>query len=110
MKSPTKLLLVALALMAGCASAWADRGHHPHVGVYFGPVWNPWWYPPSVYYYPPPVVVERTTPVYVDPPVVVETAPQVNYWYFCRAANTYYPYVKDCPGGWERVPAKPAGQ
>jgi hypothetical protein len=28
-------------------------------------------------------------------------------WYFCRESNGYYPYVKQCPGGWERVPARP---
>jgi hypothetical protein len=110
MKSPTKLLLVALALMAGCAGAWADHGHgHGHVGIYFGPIWGPWWGPPAYYYnYSAPVVVER--PVYVETPPVVQAAPTISYWYFCRAANAYYPYVKDCPAGWERVAAKPAGQ
>jgi hypothetical protein len=108
MKSPTKLLLVALALIAGSTAAWAHG--HARIGVYFGPNWGSWWYPPPAYYYPP-VVVERSSPIYADQqPLVVEAAPASNYWYFCREANTYYPYVRQCPGGWEKVPAKPAGQ
>lgn len=108
MKSTTKLALVALALTAGCASAWADRGH-ARIGVYLGPYWGPWWGPPAYYYnYSAPVVVER--PVYVETPPVVQAAPAISYWYFCRSANAYYPYVKDCPSGWERVLPKPAGQ
>jgi hypothetical protein len=106
MKSPMKVLLVALALMAGCTGAWAHG--HGHFGFFVGPVigpyWGPWGYPP--------VVVERSSPVYVDSqPVVVEAAPASNYWYFCRAANGYYPYVKDCPAGWEKVmPTPPSGR
>jgi hypothetical protein len=103
MKSPMKVLLVAVALIAGCGSAWADH-RHGHFGVFIGPYWGPWWYPS-------PVIVERSTPVYVDPqPVVVEAVPGDSYWYFCRAANAYYPYVKECPAGWEKVLPKPAGQ
>jgi hypothetical protein len=108
MKSPTKLLLVALVLMAGSTGAWADHRGHGHIGVYFGPIWGPWWYPPPVYY-SPPVVVERS-PVYVETPTVIQAAPAPTYWYFCRPANSYYPYVKDCPSAWERVSPKPAGQ
>ena len=25
------------------------------------------------------------------------------YWYYCREADKYYPYVKQCPGGWMKV-------
>jgi hypothetical protein len=110
MKSPTKLLVVALALMAGCAGAWAQHGHgRGHVGVYFGPIWGPWGYYPPPVYYSAPIVVERS-PVYVESPTVVQAAPASTYWYFCRPANAYYPYVKDCPSGWERVAPRPPGQ
>src|SRR5260221_3375687 len=31
------------------------------------------------------------------------------YWYYCAAAGAYYPYVQNCPGGWELVlPTAPA--
>jgi hypothetical protein len=25
------------------------------------------------------------------------------YWYYCPAYQAYYPYVQDCPGGWQPV-------
>jgi hypothetical protein len=25
------------------------------------------------------------------------------YWYYCPAYEAYYPYVQDCPGGWQPV-------
>ena len=51
----------------------------------------------------PPVVFAPATPVYVQPP------PQPAYWYYCESAQTYYPYVQQCPEGWlEVVPSPPA--
>ena len=32
------------------------------------------------------------------------------YWYYCRTSKGYYPYVKDCPVGWEKVSPLPPGQ
>jgi len=29
--------------------------------------------------------------------------PAPAYWWFCPEANSYYPYVKTCPGGWQQV-------
>ena len=29
-------------------------------------------------------------------------------WFYCPAAGSYYPYVAECAGGWQRVPAQPA--
>jgi hypothetical protein len=60
-------------------------GHHPHfrrpliVGttLFIGP--------PLAYYYPPPVYIEK------------------QYWFYCESAGAYYPYVKECPSGWQRV-------
>lgn len=28
-------------------------------------------------------------------------------WYYCDSAQAYYPYVKECPGGWRATPATP---
>lgn len=33
-------------------------------------------------------------------------APQQD-WYYCAGSNAYYPYVRECPGGWQRVPSQP---
>jgi len=45
----------------------------------------------------------------------VQTAPQseqASSWYYCNDAKAYYPYVRECPSGWQRVvPQKaPPGQ
>jgi hypothetical protein len=37
------------------------------------------------------------------------SAPQPSYWYYCREANAYYPYVSTCPGGWVPVSPSPQG-
>lgn len=115
MKKPSKWLIgVALAaagtFAAGSALAWH---HGPRVtfgfnfGPYWGPYWGPAWYYPPPYYYPPAVVVAAPA----APPVYVERSdepqPQ-SYWYYCEQSRGYYPYVKECPGGWKAVPPAPA--
>lgn len=46
-----------------------------------------------------------------DPSAVAapsSTAPAAqNYWYYCGSANRYYPYVRSCPEGWQKVLATP---
>jgi hypothetical protein len=32
---------------------------------------------------------------------------QEAYWYHCTRPDGYYPYIKACPGGWQKVPAQP---
>ncbi len=111
--------LVAFVLLAALAStaAWADPHGHLRFGVVIGGPWGPWGYPPPppYYYYPPyypPVVIERQAPVYIEqtPPAATQApAPAAqNYWYYCAAAKGYYPYVKECPSGWQRVLPQPA--
>jgi hypothetical protein len=103
-----KILLAVLALLlAGTGSALAHGGR---VGVYFGPAWGPWFYP-SPYYYQPQVVVVPQSP----PPVYIEqnqAAPEPvgaqQYWYYCKSGKGYYPYVKECPDGWQKVLPEPA--
>jgi hypothetical protein len=109
MKRLSKIVL-AVAVGIGClvASGTAAADWHGHVGVYIGPGpfwWGaPYYYP---YYYPPPVVVQPA-PAYVQPSYTnMPAAPES--WYFCRAANAYYPYVDSCPGGWETVTPRPQG-
>jgi len=80
-------------------------------GVIIGPGfgWGAPYYPAPYYAYPPAVV---TVPA--SPPVYIEQgggqpAPQSqsNYWYYCADAQAYYPYVKECPGGWQQVSPQP---
>src|SRR5690606_16777606 len=83
------------------------HGSRLHLGFVFG---GPLWYPAPVYsypYYAPAIVVPPAPRVYIerDDKVAQESAP--GYWYYCRESDTYYPYVKECAGPWERVPAQP---
>ncbi len=114
---------VAASLATQSAFAW-HRGHGGHGGprVSFGfnfgiPIGGyPYYYPPyyAPYYpayYPSPVVVQQQTPVYVEqnPPPAPSAQPSApaGYWYYCAASGAYYPYVKDCPTGWQRVAPQP---
>jgi hypothetical protein len=114
--------LMLLAGLAASGSAMADRHGHFGVGVYIGPpyIGSPYfgypYYPYPYPYYPPVVAV----PTPVQPPVYVEQAPaQIspapaqpanNYWYHCDNPEGYYPYIKECPGGWQKVLPTPPAQ
>jgi hypothetical protein len=90
-------------------------GHGRH---FFGPrvflgvgVAAPFWWYPYGYAYPDPYAY----PIY-SPPVAVESEPQTyiqqgteaqQYWYYCLSPEGYYPYVKECPGGWQQVAPQP---
>ncbi len=104
-----KILMIMLALSFSAAgeSAWAHGGR-ARFGFYIGgPLWGPAWYPPP-YYYPPQVVVvpppERQ--VYIEQAEPAAPVAQQS-WYYCKSAKGYYPYVKECPEGWQRVQPQP---
>lgn len=112
-----KAALLALLLVAA-AMPWADasahRGHRGGVrlGIHLGvPLYSPWYYGP--YYYPPAYYPPAVVAVPTEPPVYIERAEEdsapgpANYWYYCDRSETYYPYVKKCPGGWRKVLPRP---
>lgn len=120
---------------AAVAGGGHHGGAHVGVGVYVGPGWwgpHPYWgpgpyyyypyaapyyYPPGPYYYPPAVVAPSQPPVYVErdqqpapstPPAPSTQPPQSSQsWFYCPSARAYYPYVKECPEGWQRVAPQP---
>lgn len=113
-------LLAALAasFAAAPASAWDGHHHGPRVGIglHFGiPIGPyPYYYGPYPYYYYspyyyPPVVVQQQPPVYIEqaPAPQAQQAPASAYWYYCADSRAYYPYVKECPAGWQRVAPQP---
>jgi hypothetical protein len=113
---PSKPLFALAALTAVLASAPAFAYHgHYHVGVVIGtPVYwaypGPYYYPPHPYYnYPPVVVTPAEPPTYIEqtPAPQQQTQQPSNDWYYCRKPEGYYPYVKQCPGGWQRVALQP---
>ena len=101
--------------LASLATATA----HAHGGVQLGigvgvplPPYTPApYYAPYPYYMPPPVVAVPPPPssyVQQAPANVYSTRPPGQpLYYYCAGAKGYYPYVRDCPGGWEAVPAVP---
>jgi hypothetical protein len=103
-----KILLATLMLLLAASSAMAHGGRgRVGVGVYFGPVWNPWFYPPPFYSQPPMVVLPPSPPpVYIEQYEAPAEAAQ-QYWYYCRGGKAYYPYVKECPEGWQKVLPQP---
>lgn len=109
MKAQKILLVVLVLLLAGTSSAMA-HGVRGRVGVYFGPVVGPWFYP-SPYYYQPQVVVvpQAPPPVYIEQSQAdPEPASAQQYWYYCKSGKGYYPYVRECPDGWQKVLPEPA--
>jgi hypothetical protein len=133
MKSKLRVALLLLAMLGasspGNAQGWHHRGGpRVGVGVYLGPYWggpvySPYYYPPYGYGYPaapvvvnpsPPVYIENTAPaqVVVPPAAAIAPAPPAApaSWYYCRDPAGYYPYVPQCKGAWEAVPAQPPAQ
>jgi hypothetical protein len=86
-------------------------------GVFIGGLgWGPWYYPPYhgyspyyeyPYYYPPAVAVPAGPTQYIDQGGAAQAPAQQGSWYYCAGSKTYYPYVKECPGGWQRVAPQP---
>jgi hypothetical protein len=86
----------------------------------YGPGWGPGWranwayggpyYGSYVGYYAPPVVYASPPAVaYMPPPqpMVLAAQPQPAVWYYCQASGKYYPYVQECPSGWQTQSATP---
>lgn len=68
----------------------------------------PYYYYPYYPYYP--YAPYAYAPTYSPSPRVVvrEQKPAMDAWYYyCRKSDAYYPYVRRCPGGWEKVPIVP---
>ncbi len=100
-------LLFICVLYSG--ANWA-RGHF---GFYFGVPFYPYAYPyypyPMPYYYPPPVVtVPASPPAYIHQSPPTSQQPSTSYWYYCNNPKGYYPYVKQCPQGWQEVEPAPS--
>jgi hypothetical protein len=104
-------LIVACGLLLGATPVWARTHIDWFFGFNVGPPVVPYGYPVAVPYgYPvvaPPVIIQPPpvyvppAPVYVAPPAVAPT------WWYCPNPPGYYPYIAQCPGGWQPVPATP---
>ncbi len=129
-----KAIILFLLLFGPVTATIARADHWHHGGGHFGvgividpwPLAFPYAYPYGYYpygYYPygysaPVVVTQQAAPTtYMEqntadqgyaPPS--RQAAQSNDWYYCRKSEGYYPYVRACPDGWQRVPAQPPTQ
>ena len=105
------------AVRGSVSHCHVGRGH-AGVGLYLGVPYSYPYYPFPYYpysYYPPPVVVApepAQSLVYIEqvPSVTQQILPESYYWYYCEKSETYYPYVKECPSGWQRVSPTPPPQ
>lgn len=79
---------------------WGWPWYYGYPGYY--PYYYPGYYP---YYYAP---AEQSVPQeYIERPRSRHSSRSSGFWYYCQQSNAYYPYVRECPGGWEKVPSKP---
>jgi hypothetical protein len=81
----------------GWGSGW--RGNWAYGGGYYGPYAG--YYAPPIAYAPPVVYMA------LPQPMVLAAQPQPAVWYYCPASGKYFPYIQDCPTGWQTQPAAP---
>ena len=111
MKSRIVTLCLVFVGLAPAALAHGGHGHGGHrhgghFGLFIGAPWG-WYYPPP-YWYSPPVVVQSAPPVYIErDPAPSAPDDEAYYWYHCSRPEGYYPYIKECPGGWKKVVPTP---
>ncbi|MBV8665270.1 MAG: YXWGXW repeat-containing protein [Burkholderiaceae bacterium] len=78
--------------------------------VFYPAYWEP--LPAPVVIAPTPIVVQQAAPVYIEQPQPAADLPaqfDPNFWYYCHNPAGYYPYVKECGGGWQKVTPVPTG-
>ena len=128
--------LIAILSLLVSSSVYADwgghgfRGHHGGgfhhggwgygssafiggVGIGYGyGAYNYYPYAYPSYSYPTEIVVvpPAQQPVYIQQSAPQPVAKQypAGYWYHCSNPEGYYPYIKDCPNGWQQVEPTPA--
>ena len=114
------LWLTSLTL-SGTAMAYGGYGYrHEGVGIYIGTPYIYPYYPAYPYAYYPPVIIappapptvyiEQQQPVQIAPSTPQQAAPTNNFWYHCGNPDGYYPYIKECPSGWQKVTPTPPSQ
>jgi hypothetical protein len=77
-------------------------------GYGYGPWANPYYaYPYYPAYYPGPVVQQQPTTYVEQPAPQAQPQAPTGFWYYCANPGAYYPYIKECPAGWQRVSPQP---
>lgn len=109
-----KKTFVALFAALFITPAYAEGGHGHHHGGEFhrgwGWSWEGSWVFPALIGSAIIYDAARSGATYAQPdPIYIPNSlpPPTPSWYFCPAANGYYPYVASCPSGWQTLPATP---
>jgi len=55
----------------------------------------------------PEAVSNKPAPVHAPDGAASAPPRGTQWWYLCNSPRGAYPYVRECPDGWERVPAVP---
>jgi hypothetical protein len=87
------------------------HGYHYGYSIAFGfPYYWPGYYYYGYYPYYPYAYSEPAAPPaeYIERGAsqAAPAQPQAD-WFYCAKSNAYYPYVRECPAGWQRVPSTP---
>ena len=87
---------------------WGPWGYYPYYYPYYAyPYYGyPYYYP----YYAPAVTGPTSPPEYIEKSKPAEESAPSGVWYYCPDSKAYYPYVMECPGGWQTVPAQPSSE
>jgi len=119
-KTGLKLVFVFIVLItSNLAIAHGGRFDHFSFGFNLGypgfyggyGFYDPFFYPPVAVPMVPPVIVQQAPPVYIQQQEAPAAVYQQTYdWYYCQNPEGYYPYVRQCPGGWVRVDPRPPVQ
>ena len=59
------------------------------------------------YYGPAALPASYNAPPQAAPYYAAAPAQPQAEWYYCADSRSYYPYARECPGGWQRIPAQP---
>ena len=117
MKKITALCVAVSLTLGSIGSAQADwgrhgghGGHRPHYGGgYRG---GPGWVGPAAILAITGLAIGaaaysqsvRAAPIYVEPQRAYQPPPpDSGNWYYCNSAGQYYPYIQNCPEGWQSV-------
>ncbi len=97
---------LGVPLAIGAGAYYGYRAPYYYGGYPYG--YNYGYYPPTVVQSAPPVYIEQAPAAALPAPAADNAqAAAGSFWYYCAASDAYYPYVKECPAGWQPVAPQP---
>ncbi|HEY6241517.1 MAG TPA: hypothetical protein VIW78_11875 [Burkholderiales bacterium] len=101
----------------GYGRGYYGHGYYGHGYPYYGysialgfpfywPGYYSGYYPYYPYAYPESAVAPYAGYIEQGAPQAAPAQSQAD-WFYCADSKAYYPYVRECPAGWRRVPSTP---